>query len=46
VSSDSSFLARWSRRKAQRRSGEVLVEPTAAPVVASVAAPPTGPAIP
>jgi hypothetical protein len=46
VSGDGSFLARWSRRKAQQRGGEALVEPTAAPVAASAAVAPAGPATP
>ena len=48
VSTDDSFFSRWSRRKAQVRSGEPLAEPppTAPPVVAAIAVPEAVPAVP
>jgi Protein of unknown function (DUF3306) len=47
VSDDDSFFSRWSRRKAQVRSGEVVAEPVqAAPdVVAAVAVPAAVPVV-
>ena len=47
MSTDDSFFSRWSRRKAQVRSGEPVAEPppTAPPVVAAIAVPEAVPAV-